>query len=82
MDGIVWLFLTLLVALMVVGVVAVGRGRVRSMGQDLGRCSSCLTPMSPRRVSSFRSRPFLGHWVCPHCGTRIKRRGGAAGAAS
>jgi hypothetical protein len=82
MDGIVWLFLTLLVALVVVGVVALGRGRARPSEQDLGRCSSCLTPMSPRRVSILRSRPFLGHWVCPHCGTRMKRRGSAAGAAS
>jgi ribosomal protein L37AE/L43A len=81
MDGVVWLFLVLFGGL-VVGVVALGRGRGRSIEKESGRCPSCQTPMSPRRVSNFRSRLFLGQWVCPHCGTRMKRRGGAAGVAS
>jgi hypothetical protein len=72
MDGIIWLFLALNVALVAVGVVLAGRRR--PSGIDLPRhCSICQTPVSMRRVSWFKSLVFLAAWQCPHCGAR---RGG------
>jgi hypothetical protein len=72
MDGIVWLFLSLTVALLALGVVLV-RLRREASGVDPPRhCSSCQTPMSLRRASLFQSLTLRGTWTCPHCGTRIK----------
>jgi ribosomal protein L37AE/L43A len=73
MDGIIWLFLALIVALVALGAVLAGlRRRPPSVEQNPGRCTSCETPMSLRRVSLFRSLTLSGEWVCPHCGNRIK----------
>ena len=50
MDGVIWFFLALLVALKISGVV-VGLRRRRSGVDPMSRqCSNCRTPMSPRRV--------------------------------
>jgi DNA-directed RNA polymerase subunit RPC12/RpoP len=82
MDGIIWFFLALAVALIAVGVVAAGRRRrVRSLEQDLKRCAHCETPMSMRRVSLIQSLSFKGGWMCPHCGNRIKSGRGVPKAA-
>jgi ribosomal protein L37AE/L43A len=72
MEGIIWLFLALIVALVALGaVVAVVRGRQPRAKTD--HCPSCRTPMSLRRVSVFESPTLRVQWVCPHCGNRIKK---------
>jgi hypothetical protein len=59
MEGII--LLTLLVALVAIGVLVAGRrGRVRSVEQNSRRCSSCQTPMSLRRVSLIQSLTLRG----------------------
>jgi hypothetical protein len=77
MDGIIWLFLALIVALSSLGVVLVGIRR-RPPKIKLDHCPSCRTPISLRRVSFFRSHMLLGEWVCPHCGTRMNKWGRSA----
>jgi hypothetical protein len=73
MDGIFWLFLAQVFALVILGVVLVGlRRRPSGVDPKPQLCSSCQTPMSLRRISIFRSHIFLGAWECPHCGTRIR----------
>jgi hypothetical protein len=50
MDGVIWFFLALLVALTISGVV-VGLRRRRSGVDPMSRqCSNCRTPMSPRQL--------------------------------
>ena len=70
MEGIIWLILALLVALVALGVVLAG---IRQRAHNPAHCTSCETPMSLRRVSILRSHLLLGEWICPHCGKRIKR---------
>jgi DNA-directed RNA polymerase subunit RPC12/RpoP len=83
MEGIIWLFLAQVVALVVLGDMVVGlRRRSGSVNPNPGRCSKCATPMSLRRVSIFESLTFRGVWMCPHCGNRIKSRKGVAGTAA
>jgi ribosomal protein L37AE/L43A len=78
MDGIIWLFLALIVALVALGAVLVGlRRRPPSIEHDPARCTSCETPMSLRRVSILESLRLRGVWKCPHCGSRIKSSKGA-----
>jgi uncharacterized Zn-finger protein len=73
MDGIIWLFLALIVALVALGVVLAGlRRRPPSVEGNPGHCSSCETPMSLRRVPLLQSHALLGEWVCPHCSNRFK----------
>jgi hypothetical protein len=56
MDGVIWFFLALLVALTITGVV-VGLRRRRSGVDPMSRqCSNCRTPMSPRRMIFFVGR--------------------------
>lgn len=74
MEGIVWLFLALIVALIAVGLTGIRR-RPPSIEQNLGRCSSHETPMSLRRVPLTKSHAPLGEWICPHCNTRMDKRG-------
>jgi hypothetical protein len=74
MDGIIWLFLALIVALVSLGVVLVGIRR-RAPKIKLDHCPSCRTPISLRRVSFSRSHMLLGERVCPHCGTRLNKWG-------
>jgi hypothetical protein len=81
MDGIIWLFLALTVALVAFGVVLLGRRR--PSGIDSPRhCSICQTPMSLRRVPLLKSHALLGEWECPHCRTRMNKRGRVAGTAT
>jgi hypothetical protein len=47
MEGIIWLFLALLVALIALGMVA-GFGRKRVGVNPPRHCSSCKTPMATR----------------------------------
>jgi predicted RNA-binding Zn-ribbon protein involved in translation (DUF1610 family) len=83
MEDIIWLFLALPVALVALGAVLAGlRRRAPSMEHDPARCTSCETPMSLRRVSIFRSHMLLGARECPHCGTRMNKRGIVAGTAA
>jgi predicted RNA-binding Zn-ribbon protein involved in translation (DUF1610 family) len=80
MEGIIWFFLALIVALIAIGFVLAGlRRRQSSMEHDPARCTSCETPISPRRVSIFQSLALRGVSMCPHCGTRINRTGKQAG---
>jgi ribosomal protein L37AE/L43A len=78
MEGIIWLFLALTVALVAVGILRAGRHRPSGIISPR-HCSICQTPMSLRRVSIFHSLTFRGIWMCPHCGTRIKWRKGVTG---
>jgi hypothetical protein len=51
MDGSIWFFLALIVASVALGaVLADVRRRLLTIKQNPGRCSSCETPMSLRRV--------------------------------
>jgi len=72
MDGIIWLFLALLIVLMAVGVVVAVPRRPAGINPKSRHCSRCQTPMSLRRVSLFQSLTLRSVWMCPHCGNRIK----------
>jgi len=83
MEGIIWLFLALLVAFVALAVVLAGlRRRPLTIKQTRGRCSNCATPMSMRRVSWLKSLLFLAAWECPHCGNRSRSRKAASPAVS
>jgi ribosomal protein L37AE/L43A len=82
MDGILGIFLALLIALVAVGVVLAGRRRPSGINPTSRHCTRCQTPMSLRRVSLLRSLVLLGEWVCPHCGNRIKAGKRAPGTAA
>jgi len=83
MDGKIWLFLALVIALVAVGVVLVGRRRRPGADQTSRHCPRCETPMSLRRAPILESLTLRGLWLCPHCGTRLyKRRGRVAGPAT
>jgi hypothetical protein len=76
MEGIIWLFLALIVALVALGVVLAGLGRgPPQTNQKSGHCPSCRTPMSLRRVSIFESPTLRSQWLCPHCGSRMDKSG-------
>jgi DNA-directed RNA polymerase subunit RPC12/RpoP len=76
MEGVIWLFPALVLALICLAVVLAGiRPRPPSVSQSPGQCSNCETPMSLRRVSVLESHALLGEWVCPHCGMRMDRKG-------
>jgi hypothetical protein len=72
MEGIIWLFLALIVALVALGAVLAGLRR-RPPRVKTDHCPSCRTPMSLRRVSAFESPTLRIQWVCPHCGNRTKK---------
>lgn len=82
MEGIVWLFLAFLVALMTVGVVVGLRRRPDGVSLKSRHCLSFRTPMSLRRVSWFKSLLFMPAWECRHCGNRSRFGKGMAGTAS
>ena len=72
MDGVIWFFLALLVALTISGVV-VGLRRRRSGVDPMSRqCSNCRTPMSPRRVIFFVGRAVRASMPSP--GAASQRR--------
>ena len=76
MAGIFWAYLILIIVLVVLGALLVSaRGRGLAHDRKPDHCSSCETPMSLRRVSTFRSHVLLGKWKCPHCGTRMDKWG-------
>jgi hypothetical protein len=75
MEGVIWLLLALILALICLGVVVAGLHRPPSVNQNPGDCSNCKTPMSLRRVSLLESHALLGEWVCPHCRTRMDKQG-------
>jgi hypothetical protein len=76
MEGVIWLFLALILALICLGVVLAGiRRRPPTASPSPGSCSNCKTPMSLRRVSLLESHAVFGEWVCPHCKARLGRRG-------
>jgi DNA-directed RNA polymerase subunit RPC12/RpoP len=80
MEGIIWIFLALIVALVALGAVLAGRvRRPPSVEDNPGHCSSCETPMSLRPVPLLKSRALLGEWVCPHCGHRLSKSGRSTG---
>jgi hypothetical protein len=81
MEGIFWVFLALIVALIAFRVVLAGLRR-RPPRIKLDHCPSCRTPISLRRVFIFRSHMLLGAWECPHCGARMNKRGRVAGTAT
>jgi hypothetical protein len=75
MEGTIWLFLALIVALFALGaLLADVRRRAPTIKQNPGQCSNCETPMSLRRVPIFQSPSFKGEWMCPHCGARTGAR--------
>jgi predicted RNA-binding Zn-ribbon protein involved in translation (DUF1610 family) len=73
MEGIIWFFLVLMVALVALSVMLAGLRRRQPSMEEPARCTSCETPMSLRRVSIVESLTLRGTWKCPHCGNRIKR---------
>jgi hypothetical protein len=79
MDGIISLFLDLLVALATVSIAAVGRRRSCGVNAIPRQCASCQTLLSMRRISGVKSRLFWAGWECPHCGTRSRSKRRAAG---
>jgi uncharacterized iron-regulated membrane protein len=79
MDGSIWLYLAEVVALAVGAAIVVGLRRPSALEKSRP-CPNCQTPMSMRRVSWFRTHLLFGVWECPHCGTRMKRRGRVVGA--
>jgi DNA-directed RNA polymerase subunit RPC12/RpoP len=82
MEGIIWLVLALVLALVSLGAVLAGmRRRPPSPDENPGHCSRCETPMSLRRVPLLKSQALLGEWVCPHCGSRIRSGRGVSGTA-
>jgi hypothetical protein len=81
MDGVIWVFLALLVPLIALGTVAGLRRRTLRVDPISGHCSNCRTPMSMRRVSWFGSLLFLPAWECVHCGNRSRSRKGVEGTA-
>src|ERR1700722_495936 len=83
MEGIIWLLLALIVALVALGVVVAGiRRRPPRINPKSSHCPSCLTPISLRRVPLFKSHALLGEWVCPHCGNRTRSGNGVSGTAA
>jgi hypothetical protein len=81
MEGIIWLFLALIVALVALGAVLAGLRR-RAPRIKTDHCPSCRTPMSLRWVSIFQSLALRGVWMCPHCGTKMNERRRVAGTAT
>jgi hypothetical protein len=75
MDGIIWLFPALIIALVALALLVVALRRRPSGPNPQHHCSSCETPMSLRRVSLFESLTLRGVWICPHCGTRMNKTG-------
>jgi hypothetical protein len=57
-------YLIPIVAIVALGALALGRRR-RPPVDKTGRCSSCETPMSLRRVSILESPTLRVQWVCP-----------------
>jgi hypothetical protein len=81
MDGVISIFLAIVVALISLALVA----RVRRPSPEVDpprHCSNCETPMSLRRVSRFKSLLFLPAWQCPHCGNRSRSKKGVTGTAA
>jgi hypothetical protein len=76
MDGKIWFFLALVLALVAVSVMQAGRRRRSWADQASRHCPHCETPMSLRRVSILESLTLRGLWLCPHCGTRLHKRRG------
>jgi transposase-like protein len=76
MDGIIWLFLTLITAIAALAMMLEALRRRSSGVKKSGHCPNCETPMSMRRVSRFKSLLFFPSWLCPHCGTRSRSRKG------
>ena len=80
MDGSIWLVLVLILAAACFMLAVVRR---RTPDAEKSRhCPNCETPMSLRRVSIFETLTFRGMWICPHCGTRMRKKGGMARIAS
>ena len=82
MDGVIWLFLSFSAALATVAAVVAARRRRPFGFKKSSHCPNCETPMSLRRVSIVEALTLRGMWICPHCGTRMRRRGHLARTAS
>jgi hypothetical protein len=57
------------------GALVLSRRRPPLIEDNSGHCSSCETPMSPRRVPLAKSHALLGEWECPHCRTHMNKGG-------
>jgi ribosomal protein L37AE/L43A len=76
MAGISWSYLIPIISLIALGAVLVSVRRRRSANERKpDHCSSCATPMSLRRVSTYKSHVMPGAWMCPHCGARTDKWG-------
>jgi hypothetical protein len=71
MDGVIWVFIALLVPLIALGMLAGLRRRPLGVDPPSGHCSNRRAPMSPRRVSLNQSLTPRGIWKCPHSGKRM-----------
>jgi DNA-directed RNA polymerase subunit RPC12/RpoP len=71
----VWTYLILIILIFALGAALRARRRRLAVNPKPDRCSNCKTPMSLRRVSALESHAVFGEWACPHCGTRMDRKG-------
>jgi MYXO-CTERM domain-containing protein len=72
MAGVSWPLFIPIVGLLALAALFVSRRRPPVVNENPGRCSSCETPMSLRRVPLLKSHALLGEWECSHCGSRSK----------
>lgn len=76
MADIVWAYIVSAFVLVAFAALSIG-ARWGRLGADPVpvHCPSCETPMSARRLSIFKAPIGLGEWMCPHCRTRMDKRG-------
>ena len=74
MDGTAWAYIisALIVVAFAAWLFGVRWARLTA-NPDPVHCPSCETPMSARPI--FKSPIGFSQWMCPHCGTRMDRRG-------
>jgi predicted RNA-binding Zn-ribbon protein involved in translation (DUF1610 family) len=75
MEDVIWFSAALILTFAALVLVLAGiRAPKPRIEENAGRCPSCATPMSPRRVSLLKSQ-------CPHCGMKVDKSRRIDGAA-
>jgi hypothetical protein len=74
MASISWLYIIPIFVFLALVAWFIGARRGGSTGNpEPVHCPSCETPMSARLI--FKSPLGLSEWMCPHCRTRMDKRG-------